>query len=151
MDSVRKMLLTTLANLANDNGESWHGHESLASLCGCSRRSVIRHLEALEKDGFLRITKRTSAGMKTSNLYTLIMGALPTAADVTESHIVMPESHIDVTLSPNGCDSVSDRCDRESHKTPIKLPVKLLGGARNESTRARSLAEDLGDMSWANN
>lgn len=143
MNTVAKMLLCTLADQANDKGESWHAHESLAELCGCNRRSVIRHLEYLEKEGFIQITRRTSSGIKTSNLYTLNLHSLP---DVTESHIDMSEGHIDVTLSPPRCDSESKQCDRESHKTPIKHPVKLYGGG---STRSTSLEDDLNDTTWA--
>ena len=136
-----KMVLATLADQADDRGESFSGHESLAQLCGCTRRSIMRHLDYLKENGFITIRPRFKDRLKTSNLYTINIAALPDLPHVTQSHI-------DVTGSPPRCDSVSKPCDTESHKTPSKHPGKLNGGKSKQSTRDTSLEEDLEDTSW---
>ena len=143
MSSVTKLLLVTLADHANDAGECWPGHDRLADLCGCTRRSVINHLEKLKELGFIQIEPRFRDGMKVPSLYRLNMSLLP---DVKDVHIDMSDVHIDVKSVHARCEPLSDQCERGSHKTPIKHPVKLYGGG---STRSTSLEDDLKDTTWA--
>lgn len=63
----RKLLLLSLADQANDNGECYPGIASIARRCGCSDRTVFRSLTELENDGFLE--RHIMAGGR--NLYTL--------------------------------------------------------------------------------
>lgn len=53
----RKMVLLKLADQANDNGLCWPSYQTIAEACEISRRSVIRHIQQLETDGYLTITK----------------------------------------------------------------------------------------------
>jgi biotin operon repressor len=162
MNTLSKMVLTTLADRANHAGQSWYSFETIAELCGCSSRSVKRHVKLLQTGGYLRVEKRFKAGMKDSNLYTLNLSALP---DVTESHYDVTESHYDVTESPVGCDSVSNGSDTVSHNplndplsNPLShrpnnyskvLPMKASGKARGGRPKDRSLEDHLSNTSWA--
>ena len=115
-NSQRKLLLIILADMAGSKGECWPSHSYLAEAAECDRRTVIRHLNALEKDGFISVQKRTNQGMKTSSKYLIL--------DVTQSHN-------DVTQSHNRCDTgAPPRCDTESHK-----PLTLINPSKNPSLR----------------
>lgn len=72
--STRKSILIALADHADHVGRCWPGHDGIAEKVECDRRTVIRHIKQLEKDGFLTITKRRSGtGRQISNLYELQM------------------------------------------------------------------------------
>jgi len=74
--SISKLLLLMIANYANEKGEAYPSQEHLAKLCQCSRRSVVRHINKLEKDKFISIRKEKN-GAYGFNLYTLNMGLTP--------------------------------------------------------------------------
>lgn len=73
-----RFLLCVLADYANDEGYCWPKVETIAEKCGITPRSVIRHLQTLEAEGWLsretRVVERAQhlkgAGSK-SNLYQL--------------------------------------------------------------------------------
>lgn len=54
---LRKLILIKLADQANDEGVCWPSYETIAHHCEAGRRSVIAHIQQLEKDGFLRIER----------------------------------------------------------------------------------------------
>jgi biotin operon repressor len=65
-----KMLLLALNSFVDGNGECWPGLETLAEMCGMSRSSVIRKLQALQNEEVLVIVdRRDQQGRQTSNLY----------------------------------------------------------------------------------
>ena len=74
--SISKLLLLMIANYANEKGEAYPSQEHLAKLCQCSPRSVVRHINKLEKDKFITIRKEKN-GAFGFNLYTLNMRLVP--------------------------------------------------------------------------
>lgn len=72
---LRKIILIKLADQASDAGLCWPSYESIARTCEISKRSVITHIQILEKEGFLRIEKRYNheAGKNFSNRYHLTL------------------------------------------------------------------------------
>lgn len=94
-NALRKLVLIKLADNANDLGECWPSHQHIADQCEMSRRSVINHINALEKMGLLRKESRIKNGEKQSNLYYLTLDnpqelgsagdSLPSAGDAQGS------------------------------------------------------------------
>lgn len=56
--AARKIVLLKLADNANDKGLCWPSYDHLAAHCGMSKRSVQRHIDALEQSGFLERKRR---------------------------------------------------------------------------------------------
>lgn len=138
---TQKMVLVMLADRHNDDtGRCDPSHDKLASDCGLSRRTVIDHIEALEKAGFLSISRRSIDGYKTSNQYQLHIDFNP-SKDVQDLHISSAATahrsaataHIDVQLSPKGSAATA-------HK-PVKEPVRE--PKERESAYAPPLPADL--------
>jgi DNA-binding transcriptional ArsR family regulator len=93
---VRKLVLIKLADNANDKGECWPSYQNIADHCEVDKRTVMRHIKALEESGYLVKENRVRSYGNTSNMYTL---SLP-------SDSVSPPSN-PVSLPPS--DSVSPR------------------------------------------
>ncbi|MEX2962828.1 helix-turn-helix domain-containing protein [Microbulbifer sp. TYP-18] len=73
---LRKLVLLKLADNASDQGECWPSYQHIADQCEISRRSVIAHIKALEKSGFLEINNRKSTNsdkLNASNLFVLTL------------------------------------------------------------------------------
>ncbi|WP_299948721.1 helix-turn-helix domain-containing protein [uncultured Microbulbifer sp.] len=73
---LRKLVLLKLADNASDQGECWPSYQHIADQCEISRRSVIAHIKALEKSGFLKINNRKSTNsskLNASNLFVLTL------------------------------------------------------------------------------
>ena len=68
---LRKLILLKLCDNASDQGECWPSHANIASQCEVSKRSVLIHIDALIKDGFLTSEQRFKNGQQTSNVYTI--------------------------------------------------------------------------------
>jgi len=68
---ARKLVLIKLADNANDDGYCFPSYANLADHCEMSRRSVIVHINNLEKDGLLVKTQRKKSSGNTSNSYQL--------------------------------------------------------------------------------
>lgn len=68
---ARKLVLLKLADNANDNGVCWPSYETIARACEMSRRTVIRHVDDLVKDGLVSVTHRSNEKGHTSNVYKL--------------------------------------------------------------------------------
>ena len=101
-DGLAKYVLLAIAKHADDQGECYPSMERLARLTGLSQRTVLRKIGWLEKAGYVSIRRRTKAGKKTSNLYSVSFSHL----DATEGRInISPISN----LEPDGAPSdVSD-------------------------------------------
>lgn len=106
---IRNLILIQLCNRVGKNGTCYPSIQRIASDCETSTRTVIRHIQALEEDGFIAPERRAIDGMKTSHLYRFPL----VKSDMTESHNDMTESH-------KGCDTVSLGVVTESH---IKHPL----------------------------
>ena len=104
----QKLILVSLADIANEKRECWPSHQYLMERAECSRSSVIRHLKELEKKGLIAVRRRTDEnGMKASNIYRL--------PDVSERHNDVSQRHKgSVTETQGG--SVT-----ETHNTPTLL------------------------------
>ena len=109
----RKMVLLKLADQANDDGLCWPSYQTIAESCELSRRSVIRHIQQLETDGYLTITKTYDKSNKKnfSNRYTLTLNRGDRLSLVTDE-------------APSG-DSVSLPSDSVSPE-PINEPINEL-------------------------
>jgi uncharacterized phage protein (TIGR02220 family) len=106
-NAQRKLVLITLADIANEHGKCWPSHQYIADRAECSRRSVITHLSALEKAGIISIEQRSENGIKTSNVYRI--------HDVQEFHIDVQEFHKgSETVAQGGSETVA-------HNTPTLL------------------------------
>lgn len=108
---ARKLVLLKLADQANDNGLCWPSYATIAAACEVDRRTVIRHIKQLEKDGFLRVEKtyNKEAGKNFSNRYHLTIANGDKKSLVTEDHhpsdklslpLVTKDHHPSVKLSP---------------------------------------------------
>lgn len=85
-DSRRKLILMCLADGANrESRECWPSVSYIASRCSCTERTVHRHLQELEREGFIEIHRRYDrSGRQRSNMYTI---ALP-------RNFVTPPCHV---------------------------------------------------------
>ncbi|HGJ5882077.1 helix-turn-helix domain-containing protein [Arsenophonus sp.] len=59
---ARKLVLLKLADHANDEGICWPSYESIAKQCEISKRTVIRHIAELEKQGLVQVFQRERNG-----------------------------------------------------------------------------------------
>ena len=115
-DALAKLVLISLANRADNNGECYPSLARIADDCETTERSVIRKLEVLEAKGFITRVRRSEDGIKTSNLYRL--------PDVTGCHN-------DVTESYRGSDTVSPTLVTECHiKHPVETPKETISKGR---------------------
>lgn len=128
-----KLVLVQLADLADEHGRSYPGHQYLADLCGCSRRSIIDYLKHLVAGGWVTIENRTTAGLKTSNVYTL--------------HNVQILHNARCANSAWGsADSAQGGSANSAHNTPT---LSTRPYTQPKSTRSSSIRDDLTDDSWA--
>lgn len=68
----RKFVLVALADFADEAWTCYPGQERIAAMTGQDVRSVRRHIEALEDDGFIeRTTRHLANGRRTSDRYRL--------------------------------------------------------------------------------
>lgn len=134
-----KLVLVCLADLADEHGRSYPGHEYLADLCGCTRRSVITYLERLAAGGWITIEHRQKSGLRTSNIYTLNA--------VKIFHSARCEN-----FAWGGENFSSSRCEKFAQDTPTLLTLphtQEKSNRRPDSTRSTSIRDDLSDTSWA--
>lgn len=85
-NQTQKLILITLADIANEKRECWPSHQYISDRAECSRSSVIRHLAELEKKGLIITVRRVDeGGMKSSNIYQI--------PDVSDCNIDVSERH----------------------------------------------------------
>jgi hypothetical protein len=69
---IRKLVLVKLADNANEDGVCWPSINTIAKHCECGRRTVIRHIQWLEENGFLSVKRKRSDKNKNEvNVYEL--------------------------------------------------------------------------------
>jgi DNA-binding transcriptional ArsR family regulator len=74
VSASQKLVLTLLANRADEDGICWPGQRGLAERCRIGQRALQKHLASLTKAGLLTSEPRYRAdGSRTSNLYQLCM------------------------------------------------------------------------------
>ena len=73
------LVLLSLADQANDDGWCWPGHESIASRCRLSRRTVQRAIDTLAELGEVEVERR---GRQRTNLYRIRTDVLRAKARV---------------------------------------------------------------------
>jgi len=66
-----KLVLMMLADIADDRGQCFPSYQHLADVCEMSKRSVIRYVGELERQGFVIIEHRKGVKLNKSNIYTL--------------------------------------------------------------------------------
>jgi hypothetical protein len=70
-DPIAKMILIYLADSANQEGQCYPAHSTIAEMCETSVRTVKRKLDELCAMGFIDWDNRGHKGYKTSNMYQL--------------------------------------------------------------------------------
>jgi hypothetical protein len=70
-DPIAKIILIYLADSANQDGQCYPAHSTIADMCETSVRTVKRKLDDLLVMGFIDWDNRGHKGYKTSNLYQL--------------------------------------------------------------------------------
>lgn len=87
---VRKLVLLKIADNANDDYEAFPSYETIADHCELNKRSVMRHVNQLVKDGLLTKTYRKGPKGNSTNIYRIVLPSdklsPPTSEVVTESH-----------------------------------------------------------------
>ncbi|RUR38515.1 helix-turn-helix domain-containing protein [Vreelandella populi] len=70
-NASRKLVLIKLADNANDKGECWPSYQHIADQCEISKRSAMKHIDALCESGL--VIKRSRKGVKgnSTNIYLL--------------------------------------------------------------------------------
>ena len=70
-DPIAKFVLVVLADHYNDStGECWPSVDTISTITGCSRRTVLRKLKALEQAGLIARKKRYNK----TDLYQIVIG-----------------------------------------------------------------------------
>ncbi len=116
---LRKLVLLKLADNANDQGECWPSYQHVADQCEISRRSAMRHIEALKDEGFLRVVHRKHGKDNSLNSSNIFVLTLDQGSD---------------RESPGGGDTKSPGSDTES-----------LGGSDTESPRTSHSLEPVNE------
>ena len=125
---VRKYGLVTAAVFGRvwrycqlDNAVCSASLETIAAELGLNRRTIMRHIDILVRDGFLddktpeRLYRpHILADTGRAQLYGELAAAIIDETGVTESHTSADETGSGVTLSPT-------RCDRESHLVGLSV------------------------------
>lgn len=75
LDASTKLVLMSLADYANDEGECWPGVQAVANRVGLSDRMIQRHVATLREAGLVRVERRERPdGGQGSNRYFLVHG-----------------------------------------------------------------------------
>lgn len=138
---LRKIILIKLADQANDEGVCWPSYESIAKTCEISKRSVITHIQKLEKQGFLRIEKRYNkeAGKNFSNKYHLTLSK----GSANDSPLEGGANAALVQMSVEGSegDSLgSEGAAPEPINEPVNEPVNKEVGAKKDKSAFDALS-----------
>lgn len=123
----RKLVLLKLADNACDMGECWPSYQHVADQCEMAKRTAMRHIDALVKEGFVRKEQR-KGGVKgnRSNLYIinrkkLVDSTIPPSDKLTPPLVTDDHQGGDrVTLPPS--DPVTPRISHSLE--PVNEPNK---------------------------
>ena len=69
LEPVKKMILLSIADCANDQGEAFPGYAEIASKSSVCAKTVQRNTEKLQQMGLIKITVRKKGKRYNSNLY----------------------------------------------------------------------------------
>lgn len=129
-----KFVLVTLANFADGTGSCFPGQERLAKMTGFSLRSVRNHVLTLEAAGLIqRSGRRRDDGMKTSDVYQLLMSPAEVAGEVTAESPA--ESAPESPAKPAGKKQESPAESAATHRQNFPTsPAKPAGRNRGHPT-----------------
>ena len=96
----RKLVLMMLADIADDHGQCFPSYQHLADVCEISKRSVIRHINDLEEQGFVIIEHRKGVKLSKSNVYTLNFSSDTVSPITYHSSYPINEPIKDTPLTP---------------------------------------------------
>jgi len=68
-----KLVLLLLANYSDENFQTYPSKKTLAKLCNCDERTILRSLQELEEKKIIQKKERFDDGRQTSNLYTILV------------------------------------------------------------------------------
>jgi hypothetical protein len=136
----QQVLMAWLCKHSNEDGVCWPSLNTLAKECGMSRRSVVTHLQALEKMGFLLKQHRLADGEFLSNNYKVILfesagdalphtdGALPPVHEVHTNYNQVEQKPVVEILesTPSPCETiVSPSATNKKINVPYKEIIAL--------------------------
>ena len=128
--SLSKLILLMICNYANEKGEAYPSQEHLAKLCQCSKRSVIRHIQELEKQNFISIKKEKN-GAYGFNVYKLNMGLVPNM-HLASDRVAHNTQDIQIT----------SKFDKFWEKVPRKIAKKKCQKIYNSLVKSKEVSED---------
>ena len=127
---ISKLCLLMICNYANEKGEAYPSQEHLAKLCQCSKRSVVRHIQELEKQNFISIRKEKN-GAYGFNVYKLNMGLVPNI------HLASDR------VAHNTQDKhITSKFDKFWEKVPRKIARKKCEKIYNNLVKSNEVSED---------
>ena len=128
--AIGKLVLLMICNYANEKGEAYPSQEHLAKLCQCSKRSIVRYIQDLEKQNFIVIRKEKN-GAFGFNLYKLNMGLVPNIhlASARVAHNTQ-DKHI------------TSNFDKFWAKVPRKIAKKKCQKIYNNLVKSKEVTED---------
>lgn len=162
---ISKLVLLKLADNADARGVCFPSLNYLAQYCEVSLRTVTRHVNELEKQGFLQRIKRfDDSGRQRSNLYQLRVPEgchieqrnlihdtpQPAAVSVTEPvanhnpNTDQSDTHQEANRSNTESDPLAHIISHKEHKTGLSLKTNTLEKSPLENT-----VVELGDTSTA--
>lgn len=142
LSAAEKLTLVCLAEFANDENQTWRSREAIAHRVGCSKRTLITHLQKLETLGLISLSARyawcgsddpqcASRGAhkhRAGTLYTIHVGSAPTftlASTSTSAEIAPVEQTAEISGKTHKCknctceENQSHRC-KTAHSTGEK-------------------------------
>jgi DNA-binding transcriptional MocR family regulator len=162
---ISKLVLLKLADNADARGVCFPSLNYLAQYCEVSLRTVTRHVNELEKQGFLQRIKRfDDSGRQRSNLYQLRVPEgchieqrdlthdtlQPAAVSVTESvanhspNTDQSDTHQEASRSNTESDPLAHIISHKEHKTALS-PNNVTESDHNESSDSKSTVNKSSD------
>lgn len=100
-----KLVYAALSSHAGASDEAWPKQDTMAGYLGISERQVRRCLAWLRENGFVTWETKIVGGMRSINVYTLLVTSRPTKADRTSRPADRSHSPVERHLSPVGPDT----------------------------------------------
>ncbi|MGE4259986.1 helix-turn-helix domain-containing protein [Shewanella sp.] len=135
---TRKIILVKLADNMNDKGFGFPSYDTIADLCEVSRRSVIRHCQALADEHLIKITQRKTKHGHTSNLFQLNIGLVDQRIAKQEAERIADISGDD-NLSPLEWTEDHHPSDRESKKVDTVSPPAVTEDHYPSDTQSKKM------------
>lgn len=110
-----KFVLVALANFADEDGRSFPSQKRLARETGFGERTVRRHIEWLEDNGWItRVERRREDGTRTSDEFQIVTNRPKCPADATGQNVQ--------TNRPNSTESPANLAGHEPVSEPSEEP-----------------------------